>query len=222
MKILTKATSYTISSSSGLADTTTALEFILKDGRTYKSSAASAAGNITLSASATDLALAYQGMTVNGAIADNAKGAAMVHSASSISWTSGSNAAAVVLYAGTAYDFPALPNAAFTPATFSDVTTYHNSISGMGEFVGRSVIRSGQAAQIKPLSFIADGSKLTEIRKMLDEMKEAPFFVEHDAPDGKVYTYYGWTDSDPKVSYIGTLNYVDVSFAMKVWGSSIR
>lgn len=221
MKILTEATSYTISASTGLADTGATLETLLKDGRTYKKSAVTSNGSITLSAAQTDIAIAYQDLTIDGSGVGD-KGAVMLHATDTINFTAGSNPSVVALYAGTAWEWPCLPRASFAPANFSNQVTYHNNIAGMGEFIGRSVIRTSATVGIQPLRFHGTEAQLVDLFAMFKAMRAAPFFVEHAAPGGLTYTYYGWTTEEPKANYNGNMDHMEFILSMSVWGYSVR
>lgn len=235
MKILTKAqgAGYSITSSNGLADSGATLEAILKDGRTYKSS------SIIDGAGLPDASIATDSQSIVGILAKDAQvghwepttivsnsdgfPVALVFSPTlSVQLNaSGASPLAITMYAGTAYDYPEIPNGNFTPPNFNSDVTYNNNISGMGEFVGRSVVRRASSVGIQTLAFRAQKSQLDDVYKMLEEMREAPFFLQHKA-NGVEYSYYGWTSGEPQLSYVGQIDYVQIQFDMTVRGYSIR
>lgn len=113
------------------------------------------------------------------------------------------------------YEFPDLENNAWSPLEFNEQVKYHNNMSGTGEFIGRSIVRSGRTVSVTPLSFNAPIGKMNELETIKKAMQKAPFYVKMLAPNGAVYCVYGWTEDEPTINYLPDYGQVSFSFKMR-------
>lgn len=112
--------------------------------------------------------------------------------------------------------FPCQQQGSFTPAEMAADVTYHNNISGMGQFIGRSVVRSSYSASLQPVSFTASSSRIDDVMEVLKTLREGPTYFRVDGPGGKIFVWYGWTDAEPSVSYTGELDRMTISMDLTV------
>lgn len=112
------------------------------------------------------------------------------------------------------YEFPPLANSAWTPLEFNKQVKYSNNVSAAGEFIGRSIVRTGRSVKIEPLSITAPVERMNELKLLADHMRQAPFYVRMAAPMGAVYCVYGWTEKEPGISY--STDYSQVNFSFEV------
>lgn len=217
MKILVPNRNLSISSASGTTATGSALEDKALSFQTYKSDALSASGSVTLSTSG-DMAALYSGaLTATGIEPETPtqKTPIWLGSGSSFSWSGASNSSLINLAQGTVYDFPSLPDAAFEPRSIQ--TRYHNNLSETGEWIGRSVVRQSAGVSMKPLQFLAsNANQWDDVAAVLEAMRTAPVYVLVDTPNNTHEVYYGWTEGEPVVQYTGVLDYMSISFDLRM------
>ena len=112
------------------------------------------------------------------------------------------------------YEFPPLTNTEWTPLEFNKQVKYSNNVSAAGEFIGRSIVRTGRSVKVEPLSITAPVERMNELKLLADHMRQAPFYVRMMAPMGAVYCVYGWTDKEPSISYSTDYSQVNFSFEL--------
>ena len=114
----------------------------------------------------------------------------------------------------TRYEFDNLANEDFKPLEFGVDVTYHNSISGTGQFIGRSVVRKRRKVKINVLSYGSTVQKMNEVKTILDAMIGAPFYVQTPLPEAGNQCVYGWIESTPEVNYLTDYGQASLSFEM--------
>ena len=115
----------------------------------------------------------------------------------------------------TRHHFPSLSKEDWTPDVFSEDVTYHNNMSGTGQFIGRSVIRRSRSVAVRPISFHAPVERMEELQTLAKSMEAAPFYVKVRAPFS-TYVMYGWTENPPVVSYSSDFGQATMSFNMRL------
>ena len=112
------------------------------------------------------------------------------------------------------YEFDNLANEDFKPLEFGVDVTYHNSISGTGQFIGRSVVRKRRKVKINVLSYASTVSKMSQVKTILEAMIGAPFYVQTPLPEGGNQCVYGWIEQTPTVEYLTDYGQASLSFEM--------
>lgn len=204
--------SYIITASSGLDKSGPALLDAISNDQTYKSASVLGSGSVSVNSQRTMAAFFGGGVVPAGIVppARQGKFAAWFGETNTASWTG--TGELIHLASGTAYDFPALPASEFTPRQYD--TTFTNNISGMGEFLGRSVVRRGLTVSLAPMSFSCDASRFSDVDKVVQAMRTGCVYVLADTPAGQE-VYYGWTEQEPEVKYTGDVSQASISFSLR-------
>lgn len=196
---------YTITGQAELAET-------LASPLTYRSAITN--GTVTPSVSGYMAAYGEGVATLADSISSSVKGKLNAFVTDSIKSTASLSGRVIHFAPCTQYSFPGLAKESWTPDVFNEDVTYHNNISGTGQFIGRSVIRKSRSVNVSPISFNAPVSKMSEIRTMLNAMEKAPFYVRVCAPYSD-YVIYGWIEKTPQVQYSADYGQVTISFSMR-------
>jgi hypothetical protein len=122
-----------------------------------------------------------------------------------------------VIYAGEALQMQRPFFSGHTPLPLGAVTDYFSSRTDTGEFIGRQIRRRGYESDAS-WKHLTDSWYRTYFQPFVESAKINPFFIAWNLLEQDADVGYCWTDADIAPSYMGILDFFEVSMNLKAHG----